>query len=269
MDAHPNSAIQEEIVAALRKALTGELAQAKAAGTLSALDQFASRHPRHPLGAELAAARRRLRHSARSVSRRIAQRRERGAVRRAAPRVRRAGGAEGGDSLPAKVSPVDGQGRLERGQSPWFMGQVSKPSRYFDDKHLRPLEIQCGSQIAARFAQSFPEDMLDLKVGEPLPEAPAPFPNPTVPTLFIDYAPEWIGTAITSDRPRGIFATVGFGVETAFRLPPEAKPLLAPVLEKPEAGGAAGQCSAGGRALRTRGARGVRGVCEGLCRVVF
>lgn len=47
MASHPDSKIQEELNAALRAALLDALAQARASRTLAALDAFASAHPRH------------------------------------------------------------------------------------------------------------------------------------------------------------------------------------------------------------------------------
>jgi hypothetical protein len=54
--AHPKTKIQNEVSAALRAAMVAELEKTKEAGTVTALQDFAKRHPDHHLEGELAAA---------------------------------------------------------------------------------------------------------------------------------------------------------------------------------------------------------------------
>jgi hypothetical protein len=48
----------------------------------------------------------------------------------------------------------------------------------------------------------------------------------TVPTWYIEYVAEWDGGLKTSDRPRGVFAGVGYSLDASLRLPDDSvKPL--------------------------------------------
>jgi hypothetical protein len=225
--AHPDTGIRPEIDAALRAALVAELKDAKAVGTITALDEFAKKHPNHPLAADLAAAK----HGVFVATlERYKQETGRdpsfaGFVERLLAYVEKSGTA-GEIHFRRRIHGSMDKADAAAAKSRYFMGQISLPSRYFDDKHLHALENEFGNVIAARFAESIPEDMFDLKVGEPIADPSAPLPKEvTVPTLFVDYVPEWVGNPFTSDRPRGVFVPIGFAVEATFRLPDENRAL--------------------------------------------
>ena len=68
--------------------------------------------------------------------------------------------------------------------------------------------------------------MGEVRVGDVLGDPEAPLPPVTVPTMFIDYVAEWDGGLKTSDKPRGVFAGVGYSLDGSFRIPDDsAKPL--------------------------------------------
>lgn len=227
--AHPKTGIATEIDQALKKAMADELEDAKKAATLGALRDFAKRHPNHQLDAELKAATHGLYVAAldnykkneapKDVSPAAVALVERlvGWAETKGPKVevrfhRRGNSLDKADTI--------------IGKNKYFMGVVSFATKYEDPQHMKPREEELGAAIVARFNQAFPKDVLEMSLGEAVADPDAPLPPVTVPTWFIDYVAEWDGGLKTSDRPRGVFAGVGYSLDASFRIPDDAaKPL--------------------------------------------
>jgi hypothetical protein len=110
-------------------------------------------------------------------------------------------------------------------RSPFYMGVVSLPSQYFDEAHARSREETAGKTLAARFAASFPADILSLEMGAPIPDPDAPLPAVTIPTICIEHSSQVSGPSYLSARPRGVFVGLALVFEASFRLPDNSKPL--------------------------------------------
>jgi hypothetical protein len=227
--AHPGSKIQEEVDDALRAALLATLERAKASGTLAALAAFAADNPRHePVAKELAEARHQV-------------------YRVAADRAKQlviATGARHGDPaafLERLVAYAEKHGakamirfRSVLGKSykaadnnvrsgSYFAGNASLPSRFFGQPEMQAREALAGPLLVSALQSLFSKEILEFELGEPLPgvgedDKPLPLPDPTVPSLYIDYRIELSG-AVLNAKPRGIFFGAGMFFDTDFRLP--------------------------------------------------
>jgi hypothetical protein len=223
--AHPNSKISGEIAAAHRDVLLELLEQAKAAGTISALDEFQRRNPQHSLvQRELGHAREQV--YARAFKKFQAQAQDEEAVRffeRLLVYARQHGPDVQIRFQRRLASSTDS---IERGlqKNPYFMGTVSLPSQYFDAARARRREQRAAQRLVARFAETFPPDVLKLELGAPLPESEQIPASVTVPTLFIKHTLEMNGLYL-SRNPRGIFVGMGILFQSVFRVPGDAKPL--------------------------------------------
>jgi hypothetical protein len=227
--AHPGSKIQEEVDDALRAALLATLERAKAPGTLAALAAFAADNPRHePVAKELAEARHQV-------------------YRVAADRAKQlviATGARHSDPaafLERLVAYAERHGpkamvrfRSVLGKSykaadnnvrsgSYFAGNASLPSRFFGQPEMQARERLAGPLLVSALQGLFSKEILEFELGEPLPgvgedDKPLPLPDPTVPSLYIDYRIELSG-AVLNAKPRGIFFGAGMFFDTDFRLP--------------------------------------------------
>ena len=223
---HPTSRIQTEVSSALRQAMLVELESVKKAGTVSALTDFAKRHPNNLVDAELrqaihavyqtALARYKKESGTRDqnvltfVERLLAYAEKNGP--RAEIRFRR---------KPTKSMEI-ADAAIKK--SPFFMGNPSVPSQYFDDAHARSREAVAGKAIVSRFAAAFPPDILALDVGQPLLETDPPLPPSKIPTMFVEHSAEMSGASYLSANPRGVFVGLGMLFEVVFRIPDEGKP---------------------------------------------
>ena len=257
IEAHPKTGIANEIDAALKKAMADELDDAKKAHTLAALRDFAKRHPKHGLDAELKAATHALYVAA------LDNYKKNDAPKDASPAVLAfverlvTWGETKGPKVEVRFhrrgNSLDKADTLI-GKNKYFMGVVSFASKYEDAPHMKPREDELGAAIVARFNQAFPKDVLEMSVGEQLADPEAPLPVVTVPTWFIDYVAEWDGGLKTSDKPRGVFAGVGYSLDASFRIPAWHH------LARSEARWPRGRRQAGGEDLRRHGDWGIRAV---------
>jgi hypothetical protein len=110
-------------------------------------------------------------------------------------------------------------------RSPNFMGAASFPSRYFTPAYEDRREARLAQQLAERLQAGFPPEIVSFEVGAPVndPDAPVEY---RVPTLLVDKKVEWpIGAEVRSKSPRGVYVSLKFIFEPAFRIPGEGKPL--------------------------------------------
>ena len=226
--AHPNSSIQSEITAALRQAMLVALDTVKRAGTVSALVEFGKKHPNKLVDSEL----RQAIHAVYQVA--LAKYRKEAAGRDPAViafverllTVAEKAGPKVEMRFRRKVTRTMEMADNQIKRSPFYMGVVSLPSQYFDDAHARTREEAAAKTLAARFAASFPADILSLEMGPAIADPDAPLPATTVPTVFIDHISQVSGPSYLSARPRGVFVGLALIFEATFRLPDDpGKPL--------------------------------------------
>jgi hypothetical protein len=226
---HPISKIDKEVAEALRAALLADLAKARAPGTLAALDEFARTHPRHePVARDLADARHQVYRTAADKAKELA----------IATGSRRADPAAFLERLVAYAEQhgpkVEVRFRSLLGKShktadnqvragSYFAGNSSLPSRHFGASDMQQREALAGPLLVSAFQSLFNPEILRFELGAPLPGAdaedkPLPLPEPTVPSLYIDYRIELQG-GMTIPKPRGMFFGAGMFFETEFQLP--------------------------------------------------
>ncbi len=222
--AHPTSKIDAEIQAAVHTAMLSELERAKAKNTLGALEDFKKKYPKHGVERE-------YREAVDAVF-----------ARGLAAYKTRAKGDENAQAFVAKLfdyskkngprvevrfrrRPAD----FERAdafllKTPSFMGVVSYPSRYFDDKHAQKREDLLGKMLVSRLDAGLSPELFDVTVGAPVP-VEGDLPEAKVPTLFITHRPEWSGQSYQSTKPRGAYIGVTYAFDATFVIPGQAKPL--------------------------------------------
>lgn len=228
IESHPNSEIQAEVERALKQALLRELEHAKAAGTLAALAEFKQRFPRHEqVAAELAQARHEVY--------------ERAAERAATLAVERTGRENPAAFVRRLTAYVEQHGpkvevrfrnRLNKAarradtlvrQSPYFGGQATVPSQYFDGERQRSRQELAAQLLVEALQTLFAPELVRFEVGEPIAAIDAEdeltkLPEPSVPTLYIDHLTELSG-AQTIAKPRGIFMGASMFFYTDFVIP--------------------------------------------------
>jgi hypothetical protein len=225
--AHPHSSIQSEVTAALRQSMLIALEAVKKVGTVSALNEFGNKHPNKLVDAELRQAIHAVYQGALAKYRKEAAGKDPGVIafverllavaEKSGPKVEM--------RFARKVTRTMEMADTQIKRSPFYMGVVSLPSQYFDEAHARTREEAAGKTLAARFAATFPADILSLVMGSPIGDPDAPLPPVTVPTIFIEHSSQVSGPSYLSARPRGVFVGLALVFEATFRLPDNSKPL--------------------------------------------
>jgi hypothetical protein len=225
--AHPNSGIQAEVTAALRQSMLVALENVKKAGTVSALNEFSKKHPNKLVDTEIRQAIHAVYQGALAKYRKEATGKD-PAVLAFVERllaVAEKSGPKVEMRFARKVTRTMEMADAQIKRSPFYMGVVSLPSQYFDEAHARSREETAGKTLAARFAASFPADIVSLEMGPPIGDPDAPLPAVTVPTIFIEHSSQVSGPSYLSARPRGVFVGLALVFEASFRLPDNGKPL--------------------------------------------
>jgi hypothetical protein len=227
MAAHPHSGIPSEVTAALRQAMLIALEAFKKVGTVSALNEFSKKHPHKLIDNELRQAIHAVYQGALAKYRKEASSRDAAVVafverllavaEKSGPKVEM--------RFRRKVTRTMEMADAQIKRSPFYMGVVSLPSQYFDESHARSREEAAGKTLAARFAASFPADILSLEIGAPLTDPDAPLPAAPVPTIFVDHSSQVSGPSYLTARPRGVFVGLALVFEATFRLPDDTKPM--------------------------------------------
>ena len=221
---HPTSKIPNEVAASIRKAMLSELEKAKAPGTLAALHEFERSYPEHGVQPELSAAIHAVYARELDVYKKKAPSKDKSAV----PFIERlfAYAEKHGPKVEIRIRRKAAT-TLERAdqfilKTPTFMGVVSYPSRFFDDKHAGPRESNLGKLLATQFDAGLADELFEVAVGSLVTDAE--LPEPQVPTLFVAHVAEWSGHNYTSSRPRGSYIGVQFNFEATFVIPGDPKP---------------------------------------------
>ncbi|HEY8038324.1 MAG TPA: hypothetical protein VIF15_00950 [Polyangiaceae bacterium] len=216
---HADSKIGPEIDAALKRAMLVELEKAKRLGTVAALDDFARKYPDNKLDAELKAARHALYAQALAAWKKKAQ--ADAATSAFVERLLAVAEKSGSPACeirfrqrPSKTLDDADKAAMKNNHYP---GPDALPSHYVTTAAMRAREQRVADDLAKGFASEFSADVLAVRAGEPLaPDAPMPS---AVPSLVVDYAPEWSHVNTVSLRPPTIFAGVNFAFEASFVLP--------------------------------------------------
>jgi hypothetical protein len=226
--AHPNSGIQSEITAALRQSMLVALESVKRAGTVSALAEFGKKHPNKLVDNELRQAIHAVYQVALGKYKKEAGGRDPAVIafverllavaEKSGPKVEM--------RFRRKVTRTMEMADNQIKRSPSYQGVVSLPSQYFDDAHARSREEAAAKTLAARFAASFPADIVSFEMGPAIVDPDAPLPATTVPTVFIDHISQVSGPSYVSARPRGVFVGLALIFETTFRLPDDPSKAL-------------------------------------------
>jgi hypothetical protein len=216
---HPSSKIEPEIHAALRQMMVGELDKAKRLATVAALDDFARTFPDSNLEPELQAAR----HTLYAQALEGWKKRARADAATNAFMERLFAWAE---KSPTPVCEVRFRSRPSRSlddadkqvmKSNHYPGPDALPSKYVTTAAMRRREQRVAGDVVQRFAAEIPPDAMVMRAGEPLA---GDAPNPTaLPTLVIDYSPEWSHVNTTSLKPNTVFAGYNFAFDASFVLP--------------------------------------------------
>lgn len=223
--ASASTAIGPEIQRAVHDAMLSELDKAKAKNTLAALDAFAKTFPNHGVDKELGVAKDALFARALDTYRTHAPARRDETVDAFVVRLFDWAKTHGGRvevRFRRKASASLGRADAFVAKNRNFMGEISYPSHYFDEKRTKAREAELGPKVAERLDSGLGEELFDVVVGDPLgPDDPLDF---KVPTLVLSHAAEWSGNSFPGTRPRGIYVGILFPLEAQFILP-GAKPL--------------------------------------------
>ncbi len=221
---NPQTNIGPEVALSIRTAMLAELEKAKAGGTLGALDAFAKAYPEHGVGPELRAAIHAVYVRELDAYKKRAPTKDKNVI----PFVERlfAWAEKNGPNVEVrfrrKSSTSLGRADTVVGKMPSFMGEVSYPSRYFDEKHSLPREERLAKALAAELDRGFSPELFEVTVGASVPEGD--LPEPKVPTLYVTHNEEWSGHNVSTQKPRGTFVGVIFNFDAAFALPGDATP---------------------------------------------
>lgn len=220
---NPNPAVAKEMNQAIRAAMLVELEKAKTAGTLAALVDFPKKYPEHGIEPELRAAMHAVYTRELEAYKKRAPQKDKTAI----ALVERlfAWAEKKGPKIEVRFKRKPAS-TLERADQfvlkhPSFMGVVTYPSRFFDDKHAIPRETALGKQIASSLDEGFAPELFDVQMGAPVPTETEGLPEVTVPTLFISHSAEWSGHSTNSGRPRGVFVGLQFNNDATFVIPGE------------------------------------------------
>lgn len=224
---HPDSKIDAEVSLSIRTAMLAELDKAKAVGTLAALDAFAKHFPEHGVEPELKAAIHAIYMRELDAFKARVTTKDKQVV----PFIERlfAWAEKRGGKVEVRFQrkKSDSLGRADQhvGKTPTFMGEISYPSRYFDEKHSKKREAALGKVLSPLVAAGLSTELFEVSLGAPVPPEAGDLPAANVPTLFISHGAEWSGQSYVSRRPRGSYVGILFPFEAHFVIPGDAKPL--------------------------------------------
>jgi hypothetical protein len=212
--------IGPEVKAAMGAAMRAELGRAKREGTLAALDGFARRYPQSSLyaDAELRSARHAFfvqaflawKHKAAPDAATEAF------FERLFAEAEKSGpGVEVRFRRETSTSIADADRSVQK--SARYPGSDALPSNYVTAEALQGREQRVAEGLVAAFAEAFPPDVLSLRPGAVV-AADAPV-EARVPTLVIEYAPEWSRANTACEKPSTVFAGLIFSFNATFVLP--------------------------------------------------
>jgi hypothetical protein len=204
--------------------MLGELDKAKQVGTLAALNAFAKRYPEHNVQPEL------------TTAIHAVYARELDNYKKQAPKKDPAATSfiERLFSYAEKNGPkieirfrrkaATTMDRADQAilKMPTFMGVITYPSRFLDDKHAGPREATLSKSLVSQFGSGLAPELFDVSSGAIVDGAD--LPEAKTPTLLVSHVAEWSGHTYTSSRPRGSYIGVQFNFEASFVIPGDPKP---------------------------------------------
>jgi hypothetical protein len=233
--AYPDTDIQQEVDVARKAALVKAFEKARAVGTLDALTAFDKKHPKHHVKPHLDKAthavyvkaladfrKKGAKGSTVSLVERLVALAEKSGAKRSAKglvgtkvevRIRR---------VPSKS--LDKADILVR-RNPYYRGDPSLPSRYFDEAARGPREKRAAASMAKALAVGFKPEVVVFAPGQPI-DGSKDQPSVKVPTLIWSYRLEASGAAYASKKPRGIFLGLVFFFHLELLLPGDDDPLV-------------------------------------------
>jgi hypothetical protein len=222
-ESHPDTRIGDEIDGALRTQLLAELEIAKQPDTLAALNAFESRLPTQLVTKELADAKHGVyaRALARAKAELKADNKKAGPFldRLFAYAERKGGRIELRFRRKPSTNMERADGYVEK--SPVYNGTISRPTRYFDEKHQEKREVALTEGITEVLKKHLPEELFSIARGANVDDAGA---RATVPTLLVTHITDWSGHQYNSRNPRGAFVGITYGFDIAFLLPDGSDP---------------------------------------------
>ena len=241
---HPGSKIASEVATSIRTAMLAELEKAKAPGTLAALEEFAKHYPEHGIEPELREAIHAVYVRELETYKKHAPPPNKDKDKNVIPFVERlfAWAEKHGPKVEVRFRrrKSDSLGRADQyvAKTPSFAGEVSYPSRYFDEKHAVKRETPHARTLATRFDTGLSAELFEVLAGAPIGPDVETLPEVKVPTLFIAHGAEWSGHSHVSQKPRGSYVGVTFPFEAIFVIPGDAKPikLKAEIMKQPPLG---------------------------------
>jgi len=236
---HPTTKIGTEVTAAIRTAILAELEKAKAAMTLAALDGFAAHYPEHGVEPELREAIHAVYARELDAYKKHAPNKDK--EKSVVPFVERlfAWAEKHGPKVEVRFrrKKSESMGRADQyvAKTPSFMGEVSYPSKYFEEKRSGKREAALAKTLTARFDAGFSAELFDVVAGAVVPVEAEALPEVKVPTVFISHTADWSGHSYVATRPRGSYVGITFPFELQFMIPGDAKPvkLRADILKQP------------------------------------
>jgi hypothetical protein len=224
---HPGTKIGPEVSVSIRTAMLSELEKAKAVGTLAALEEFGKHYPDHGVEPELRAAIHAVYMRELEAYKKRASNKDKNVV----PFVERlfAWAEQHGPAVEVRFRRKKSEsiGRADQyvAKTPSFMGEVSYPSKQFDEKHGTKRENVLGKLLAPKFDAGLSPELFDVTQGAQIPQEVETLPDVKVPTLFISHGAEWSGHSYVSQKPRGSYVGITFPFEAMFVIPGDAKPI--------------------------------------------
>jgi hypothetical protein len=201
------AAIADEVRAATRAAYERELAKAKATGKLSDLRAFSTKYPNHRLTREYTDAvhavfeRAATEHGGQATGGAGADEQARSAMRKLVLRAE-----SHGPSLEIRVKrlAMPAFSKLDKSlaQVAEYMGEMSKPSKYFDEAGLSAHEKAVSARTLLLFQTKFPDEFVSPKLTE------ASGDGGDAAILSIGIGVEWSGKTFPMKKPRGVFVGI-------------------------------------------------------------
>lgn len=223
---HPK--IENEVQAALRKALLAALAEVAAKNSLSALQAFERDQPNHQLvQAELELKKKELFQKAARAFAAVAQPTSPGLVGIMGRLLfyAQSHGPEVDIAFRRRSAESSKDAEAQLSKSAYFMGPDFFPSRYFRPEDWEKREADVGQELEARLNREFSPDLLRFKLVPALEDDGTDAPKLSRPTLLITHRDELSG-AFMSKKPRGAFAGLGLTVRSVLIIPGDDQPPL-------------------------------------------
>ncbi len=109
-------------------------------------------------------------------------------------------------------------------KSAYYLGPEAMPTRFLRAEEWETREREVGIAIEARLNREFSPDILRFVLKPTVVDDGAELPKVTRPTLFISHRAELSG-AFMSKKPRGVFVGLGLMTRSSFLIPGDAQPL--------------------------------------------